>query len=78
MQQFKYKKIKIEFKKTNDIRSYHINSDKIFKKLKFKPKKGIEDAIKELCLAFKKKKFLNSMYNDEYYNVKTLLKKRVY
>ena len=47
--------IKIEREKTDDIRSYHINSDKIKKILNFTPKYSIEDAILELCNAFKKK-----------------------
>ena len=52
---FGYKSIKIEIQKSHDNRSYHINSSKIYKQLKFKPKKNIEDAIKDLCIAFKKK-----------------------
>ena len=75
---FKYKKIDIEVQKSHDNRSYHINSSKIYRQLKFKPKKNIEDAINELCLALKQNKFKNSMSNDIYYNVRTLLKKKVY
>ena len=41
------KKIKIIKEKSKDIRSYHINSDKI-KNLNFKPKRKIEDAILEM------------------------------
>ena len=75
---FGYKSIKIEIQKSHDNRSYHINSSKIYRQLKFKPKKNIEDAINELCLALKQNKFKNSMSNDIYYNVRTLLKKKVY
>jgi len=77
-QKFGYKSINIEIKKSQDNRSYHINSSKIFRQLKFKPKKNIEDAIKELCMAFKQKKYKNPLTNNIYYNVRTLLKKKVY
>ena len=75
---FGYKSIKIEIQKSEDNRSYHINSSKIYRQLNFKPKKNIEDAIKELCLALQQKKYKNPMSNNIYYNVRTLLKKRVY
>ena len=78
VKQFAYKNIDIEYKQTNDKRSYHINSDKISRILNFRPKKSIEDAIKEICDAFKKNKFTNPMKNEKYYNVKILLKKKVY
>ncbi len=60
--------------KTNsdDKRSYHINSDKINKVLNFKPQFSIEDAIRDLCIAFKENKIKNSFENDIYFNVKRL------
>ena len=39
---------------SDDLRSYHINSDKIKKALGFAPKHSIEDAVRDLCEAFKK------------------------
>jgi len=57
---------------TDDIRSYHINSDKIQKVLGFTPKHTIEDAVRDLCAAFKRGALPESMTNDWYYNVKTL------
>ena len=57
---------------SDDKRSYHINSDKIYEILKFKPKFSIEDAIRDLCKAFKDKKIQNSFENDIYFNVKRL------
>jgi nucleoside-diphosphate-sugar epimerase len=68
--------IPIETTPTNDNRSYHINSDKITKKIGFIPKRGIEDAVKDLCQAFKAGKLPNSMTDDGYYNVKVLKSKR--
>jgi len=57
---------------TNDLRSYHINSDKIAKTLGFRPKRGIEDAVHDLCRAFKEGKLPSSMTDERYVNVKAL------
>ena len=59
---------------SDDKRSYHINSDKIYQNLKFKPKRSIEDAIKELCKAFKNNLIKESFSNDIYFNVNRLKK----
>jgi nucleoside-diphosphate-sugar epimerase len=55
-----------------DIRSYHINSDKIARVLGFVPKHTIEDAVRELCDAFKAGMLPNSMNDDRYFNVARL------
>jgi nucleoside-diphosphate-sugar epimerase len=57
---------------TDDIRSYHINSDKIARVLGFRPKCSIEDAVRDLCKAFKAGKLPNSMTDDLYFNVKRM------
>lgn len=57
---------------TDDIRSYHINSDKIARVIGFKPKRTIEDAVRDLCKAFKAGKLPNSMTDDIYFNVKRM------
>jgi hypothetical protein len=49
------KKIKIKRLRSNDVRSYRLDSSKILK-LGFKPKYTIKDAIKELLENFNKKK----------------------
>jgi nucleoside-diphosphate-sugar epimerase len=66
------KKIEIEIKESDDIRSYHINSEKISNFLGYKPKRDIEYGIKELCLKFKSGYFQDSFENSNYYNVKKL------
>lgn len=68
------KEIKIIKEKSNDIRSYHVNSDKIKRILNFKPKKEVSDAIKEICITFKNKKLSDSFSNINYFNVKKLKK----
>jgi len=57
---------------SNDNRSYHINSDKVTRVLGFRPKRNIEDAVRDLCHAFKLGKLPNSMTDDWYFNVKTM------
>jgi nucleoside-diphosphate-sugar epimerase len=57
---------------SDDIRSYHINSDKIQRELDFTPRFTIEDAVRDLCRAFKRGDLPNSMADDRYYNVRTL------
>ena len=64
--------IEIVRTESNDNRSYHINSDKIFRVLGFRPKRSIEDAVRDLCRAFKAGKLPNSFDNDWYYNVRTM------
>lgn len=66
--------IEIATEPTDDIRSYHINSDKIKRILGFAPKRSIEDAIRDLVAEFGKGKIPNSMADDRYYNVRTLKK----
>jgi len=57
---------------TDDIRSYHINSDKIRRMLGFSPLHTVEDAVRDLCKAFKANKLPNSMTDDQYFNVRRL------
>ena len=52
--------IGIETTPSNDNRSYHINSDKIRRVLGYAPKRTIEDAVRDLCRAFKDGKLPNS------------------
>ena len=45
--------IKIVTTPTNDMRSYHVNSDKVARVLGFEPKRTIEDAVRDLARAFR-------------------------
>jgi nucleoside-diphosphate-sugar epimerase len=71
------KKTKIIFEESEDKRSYHINSDKIYDKLGFKPVHSIEGAIQELCKAFDDNLVPNSNDDSNYYNVKKLLQLKI-
>lgn len=66
------KSIDIVRTESDDNRSYHINSDKIKNVLGFVPEFTIEDAVKELCDAFKNKLINDSFDNNIFYNVKRL------
>ncbi len=70
-------RIEIATAPTNDNRSYHISSEKIQRELGFEPKYTIEDAVKDLCDAFKAGKIPNPIDDIRYYNVKTMLAKQL-
>ena len=60
--------------KSDDIRSYHISSKKIFEKLNFKTKLTIEDAILDLKKAFDKKLLKNTLDDENFFNIKKMQK----
>ena len=64
--------IPIDITTSDDPRSYHINSEKISSTLNFKPKHSIEDAVRDLCKAFKEGKLPNSFDDNKYFNVRTM------
>jgi nucleoside-diphosphate-sugar epimerase len=57
---------------TNDIRSYHVCSRKITERLGWAPRRTVEDAVRDLCRAFKAGKIPNSLQDDRYINVRTV------
>lgn len=64
--------IQVTHSKNDDNRSYHINSDKIYNVLGFRAKRTVEDAVQELCDAFKDDLLPNSLSDNKYFNVRTL------
>ena len=66
--------IEIETTESNDNRSYHINSEKIYRALGFRPKHSVQDAVRSLCAAFREGKIPDSMNDDRYYNIRTMRK----
>lgn len=66
--------IRLETTTSNDNRSYHVSSRKIANRLGWKPNRTIEDAVRDLCHAFKKGKFPESMADDNYVNVRAVKK----
>ncbi|MBL6935305.1 MAG: SDR family oxidoreductase [Alphaproteobacteria bacterium] len=57
---------------SDDNRSYRVTSDKIKEMLGFEPIFTVEDAIRDLCQAFRDGKLPDSFDNPWYYNVKQL------
>jgi nucleoside-diphosphate-sugar epimerase len=68
------KDVEIITQTTNDNRSYHISSEKIFNDLGFKAKKTVKNAVEDLIDAFKKNKFQDPLSNDNYFNIKKMQK----
>jgi nucleoside-diphosphate-sugar epimerase len=66
------REIPIETSPSDDIRSYHINSGKIKRALDFEPRHSIDDAVRELCAAFRDGRLPHSFEDDRYFNVRRL------
>ena len=71
------KEIEIATTPTNDIRSYHVNSDKIARVLGFRPQRGVEDAVRDICRAFKGGKIPGSLTDERYSNVQVLKRRKI-
>lgn len=57
---------------TNDLRSYHISSEKIKQELGFVPLHTVEEAIQDLVAAFRSDRVPDALADSRYYNVKTM------
>ena len=64
--------ITVETTPSDDPRSYHVSSKKILQKLRWEPRRTIEDAVRDLCSAFKAGKLPDSLNDDRYINVRTV------
>jgi nucleoside-diphosphate-sugar epimerase len=64
--------IALETSPSNDLRSYHVSSEKIKRVLGWTPKQSLENAVVDLCRAFRSGKIPNSLTDIRYYNVKTV------
>jgi nucleoside-diphosphate-sugar epimerase len=69
--------IRIVTSPTNDIRSYHVNSRKIADRLGWTPSRTVEDAVRDLCRAFRAGLIPDSLTDDRYINVRTVKKRGV-
>lgn len=69
--------IEIKVTESNDNRSYHISSKKIKQILGFEAKRSVEDAVRDLCRAFKAGKLPDSFDNHWYFNVRQLQESEV-
>jgi nucleoside-diphosphate-sugar epimerase len=64
--------IQVETTESNDLRSYHVSSEKIKRQLGWAPKRSVEDAVVDLCHAFRDGKLPNSLTDTRYFNVQRL------
>ena len=64
--------VSLNVEKTDDNRSYHINSNKIYDVLNFKPQFTIENAVETLVDAFNKELLINTFNESRYYNIKLM------
>ncbi len=64
--------VKIARVPSNDNRSYHISSSKIYKLFGFKNKFNILDAVQDLKSAFENKKLINCLDDENYFNIKKM------
>ena len=62
----------IDIEPTDDLRSYHVCSDKIREELGFEPTHSIEEAVRSLMHAFKNGKLPDSMEDARYFNIKMM------
>ena len=69
----KKKSVDLVVEPTNDNRSYHVSSEKIARKLGFKPTHSIETAMEDLVNAFETGKLQNTLTDNRYFNIKTML-----
>ena len=57
---------------SDDLRSYHISSRKIAEHLGYRPRRTIEDAVRDLARAFAAGKIPQSMTDKKYFNVEMM------
>jgi len=66
------KDIKITKTKSDDNRSYHVSSEKIFKILGFEPKFTVKNAVQDLKKAFDEGLLTNTFIDEKYFNIKRM------
>lgn len=64
--------VKLVVTPTDDLRSYHVSSAKIFKELGFATKHTIKEASIDLVHAFEKGLLPNSLEDERYFNIKKM------
>jgi nucleoside-diphosphate-sugar epimerase len=65
-------KIDLVVEPTDDNRSYKVSSAKMARELGFVAKKSVEDAVRDLLVAFKDGRLKNTAFDNRYYNIKTM------
>ena len=66
------KDLAIDVEQTDDLRSYHVSSQKIKTELGFEPSHNIESAVRGLLEAFEDGRLPNPMDDSKYFNIKKM------
>jgi nucleoside-diphosphate-sugar epimerase len=66
--------IPIDVEPTDDLRSYHVSSEKMRRELGFEPSHTIEDAVRDIVAALKDGRLPNSMDDPRYFNIEMMKK----
>jgi nucleoside-diphosphate-sugar epimerase len=64
--------VKLIVTRTDDNRSYHISSEKIYKELGFRATHTIRDAVEDLVRAFESDKLPDSLNDEIYFNIRRM------
>jgi nucleoside-diphosphate-sugar epimerase len=64
--------VRIVTSPTDDLRSYHISSEKIERELGWQPRRTVRDAVCDLLHAFQDGSVPNSLTDPRYFNIKTM------
>jgi nucleoside-diphosphate-sugar epimerase len=64
--------VTVTVKPSDDLRSYHVNSDLIRKTLGFNPKRTIEDAVSGIAKVYRENRIPNALTDPIYYNIKLM------
>lgn len=64
--------VAVTAKPTNDLRSYHVNSDRIRRTLGFAARRTIEDAVHGIAAAYRAGKLSDPLNNPLYHNIKLM------
>ena len=64
--------IDLEVAPTDDIRSYHVSSERIRREFGFVPRRSIGEAVSDLKTAFHSGRLPNAMDDSRYYNIRVM------
>jgi nucleoside-diphosphate-sugar epimerase len=64
--------IRLDYQSSNDLRSYHVNSDKLANVLGFRANFSLEDAVQSLVDAYRAGRIPDALTRPAYYNIKVM------
>ena len=70
--------VEITTQPTDDLRSYHISSEKIRAELNFEPQRTVVDAVNDLVTAFNQDILRDSLEDEMYFNIKRMQSVRLF